>query len=90
MEGWLGKAWLQSGKILSRCFDLQRHRDNGYVVDVGTDTVHAVGRRRNQNVVYTRSASNANDQVDGFVAAYAQERVCPADRLRRILIPTRT
>mmetsp|Transcript_7734 Transcript_7734/g.11665 ORF Transcript_7734/g.11665 Transcript_7734/m.11665 type:complete len:419 (-) Transcript_7734:12-1268(-) len=51
----------------------ERHLDDGDVVHLGAHLVHAVGGRRGEDPVRARPAEDAHQQVDGLIAAHAQE-----------------
>ena len=59
-------------------------------MDVGAHAVHAISRRRDEDVVHTRGASYADNQVDGFITSDTQERVYLTDLVCGIEIPAGT
>ena len=54
------------------------------IVDVGTYTIHAVGRLYGHHIVDARTAEDAVRQVDGLVATVAQEGVVGGDALHSL------
>ena len=57
---------------------LQHELDVVHVVDISTNLVHAIGRMNSYHAVHPGGAERTENQVDGLVAAVAQE-----DALRR-------
>lgn len=53
----------------------ERDFDEGDVVDLRGDRVHAVGRGADEDAVEPRAAEGAEEGVDGFVGADAEEEV---------------
>ena len=63
---------------------VEGHFDDADVVDLGGHGVHAVGGWAGEDFVAARDAEGAEEGVDCFVAAYADEEVGGGEILFRV------